>query len=137
MSNLVATFVSSRSLLIKGRFLWVVLKKSKRSRLQEVAGSNFWQLTGQVCLAESVSVVSCLTDWLVRWAHLAVGGIATGLEELKYLFRPGTGSRAHGPWRSESLNSVGLLGRPKAGVAQTGPGRQEVHLKTGVAQRWG
>jgi hypothetical protein len=73
----------------------------------------------------------------VRLAHLAVGGIATRLEELKYLFRPGTGSRARGPRRSESLKSVGLPGRPKAGVAPTGPGSREVHLKTGVAQWWG
>ena len=73
----------------------------------------------------------------MRRAHLTVGGIATELEELKFLIRPGTGSRAHGPRRSESLNSVGLPGRPKAGVAPMGPGRREVHLKTGVAQRWG
>ncbi len=89
------------------------------------------RLTGQVCVAESVSAVSCLTVRLVRRAHLAYGGIATRLEELKYLFCPGTGSRARGPLRSESLNSVGLPGRPKAGVAQTGSGRREVHLKTG------
>jgi hypothetical protein len=90
------------------------------------------RLTGQVCVAESVSVVSCLTVRLAHRAHLAVGDIATRLEELKYLFRPGTGSRARGPRRSESLNSVGLPGRPKAGVAPTGPGRREVHLKTGL-----
>jgi hypothetical protein len=42
-------------------------------------------------------VVSCLTVRLVRRAHLAIRGIATRLEGLKYLFRPGTGSRAHGP----------------------------------------
>ncbi len=95
------------------------------------------RLTGQVWVAESVSVVSCLTVRLVRRAHLAVGGIATKLEELKYLFRPGTWSLAHGPRLSELLNSVGLPGRPKAGVAPTGPGRREVHLKTGVAQWWG
>ncbi len=94
-------------------------------------------LTGQVCVAESVLLFSCLTVRLVRRAHLAIGGIATKLQELKYLFRPGTGSRAHCPRRSESLNSVGLQGRPKAGVVPTGQGHQEVHLKTGVAQRWG
>jgi hypothetical protein len=53
---------------------------------------------------------------LVRRAHLTVGGIATELEEMKFLIRPGTGSLAHGPRRSESLNSVGLPGRPKAGT---------------------
>ncbi len=96
--------------------------------------------TDQVCVAESVSLFSCLTVRLVRRTHLAVGGIATELEELKSLFRPGTGSRAHGLRRSESLNSVGFPGRPKAGVPPTGPCRREVHLKTGltgVAQRWG
>jgi hypothetical protein len=81
------------------------------------------RLTGQVCVAESVSVVSCLIVWLVRRVHLAVRGIATKLEELKYWFRPGTGTRARSQRRSESLNSVGLPGRPKANVAQTGPGR--------------
>jgi hypothetical protein len=97
-------------------------------------------LTGQVCVAESVSVFSCLTVRLMLRAHLAVGDIATRSEELKYLLRPGTGSRARGPRRSESLISVGLPRRPKAGVAPTGvtgSGRQEVHLKTGVAQLWG
>jgi hypothetical protein len=59
------------------------------------------------------------------------------LEELKYLFRQGTGSRARGPQRSESLNSVELPGRPEAGVAPMAPGRREAHLKTGVAQWWG
>ena len=95
------------------------------------------RLTGQVCVAESVSVVSCQTVRLVRRAHLAVGVIATRLEELKYLFRPGTGAWARGQWRSESLNSVGLPGRPKASVAPTGPGCREVHLKTRVTQWWG
>ncbi len=90
--------------------------------------------TCQVCVAESVSVVSFLT---VRCAGPTLPlEIATRLEELKYLFRPGTESRARGSRRSESLNSVGLSGRPKAGVAPTRPGRREVHLKAGVAQWW-
>ncbi len=95
------------------------------------------RLTGQFWVAESVSLLSWLTVKLVRRAHLSFGGIATRLEELKYLFRPGTRARARGPRRSESLNSVGLPGRPKASVAPTGPGRREVHMKTGVAQWWG
>ncbi len=77
------------------------------------------RLTGQVCVAESVSVVSCLTVQLVRLAHLAIGGIATRLEELKYLFHPGTGAQARGQRRSESLNSVGLPVPP--GYRGSGP----------------
>ncbi len=87
-------------------------------------------------MVESVSVVSCLIVRSVRRANLAVGGIAIRLEELKYLFRPGTAARARGPRRSESLNSVGLPGRPEASVVPTGLGHREVHLKTGVAQWW-
>jgi hypothetical protein len=93
-------------------------------------------LTGQVCVAGVSGLVSC-GPVLVRRVHRTVGGIVTELGELKSLIRPGTGSQAHGPRKSESLNLVGLPGLPKAGVAPRGPGRREVHLKTGVAQRWG
>ncbi len=83
-------------------------------------------LTGQVWVAESVSFVSWLTVRLVHRAlgHLAIESIATGLGELKCLFRPGTWARAHCPRRSESLNSVGLPELPKASVAPTGLGRR-------------
>jgi hypothetical protein len=80
---------------------------------------------GQVCVTASVSMVSCLSVRIWCGPSLPFGGLATELEELKFLIRPGTGSRAHGPRRSESLNSVGLQGRPKGrcGANGTGPPR--------------
>jgi hypothetical protein len=96
-----------------------------------LTGSNWSSLGGRV------AVLSWLTVRLVRRAHLAFAGIATRLEELKYLFRPGTGTRARSQRQSESLNSVGLPRRLKASVAPKRLGSREVHLKTGVAQWWG
>ncbi len=74
----------------------------------------------------SVSMVSYLSvRFWCSGTGLPFGVIATDLEELKFLVRPGTGSRAHGPRRSELLNSVGLPGRPKGrrGANGTGPPR--------------
>ncbi len=65
-------------------------------------------------MTASVSIVSYLSvRFWCAGPSLPFGGIATELEELKFLIRPGTGSRPHGPRRSESLNSVELPGRPK------------------------
>jgi hypothetical protein len=133
--SLAVTLVSSKSLLQipeMARFLWAVLKRINGNGCKELSV----RLTGQVCVVESVSVVSCLMVRSVRRANLAVGGIATRLKELKYLFRPGTAARARGQRRSESLNSVGLPRRQETSVVPTGLGRREVHLKTGVAQWW-
>jgi hypothetical protein len=88
------------------------------------------RLTGQVWVAESVTVVSWLTVWLAHLAQLAVESIGTCFGELKCLLSPGTWARAHGPRQSESLMSVGLPEWPKARVALTDPGLREVHLMT-------
>ncbi len=47
-----------------------------------------------LCGRVGVSGLVSYRPVLVRRAHLTVGGIATELEELKSLIRPGTGSRA-------------------------------------------
>ncbi len=133
MSSLVATLVLSRSLLIKGKVPLGGSKNKTSPGCRQLFASDWSSLCDRVRISGLVSY----RPVLVRWAHLTVGSIATELEELKFLIRPGTGSRAHGQRRSESLNSVGLSGRPKVGVVPTGPGRREVNLKTGVAQRWG
>jgi hypothetical protein len=80
------------------------------------------QLTGQVCVAVSVSVVSCLTDRLVRGAHLAVGGIATRLEQLKYLFRPGSRATELGKVATE-LGKVAGAAEGRRSANGTGPPR--------------
>ncbi len=79
-------------------------------------------------MAKSVPVVSCLTVQLMRRAHLAIGGIATRLEELKYLFRPGIGSRAHGPAAVGITELSGVAGAAEGRHSANGTGPPRVSL---------
>ncbi len=86
-------------------------------------------LTGQVCVAESVTVslFSCLTVRLVRKAHLAIGGIATKFGSVEVLVPPGYRVSARGPlpaavgitelgglaWAAEGRRSANGTGPPR------------------------